>query len=50
VPVVAFGAPERFVPQKAIAKKRLMAVAGAAAAAVTLLGAAIVRMLLVALP
>lgn len=50
VPVVAFGAPERFVPQKAIAKKRLMAVAGAAAAAVTLLGVAIVRMLLVALP
>ena len=50
LPPAQFGPPERFVPQKAIAKKRLMAVAGAAAAAVTLLGAAIVRMLLVALP
>ena len=49
VPMVAFGAPQRFVPQKAIAKKRLMAVAGAAAAAATLLGVAIVRMVLVAL-
>jgi hypothetical protein len=46
VPAAPFGSPERFVPQKAIAKKRLMAVAGAAAAAVTLLAAAIVRTVL----
>jgi exo-rhamnogalacturonan lyase-like protein len=46
VPVAHFGSPEQFAPQKAIAKKRLMAMAGAAAAAVTMLGAAIVRMAL----
>jgi hypothetical protein len=46
VAVVQFGSPQRFVPQKAIAKKRLMAVAGAAAAAVSLLAAALVRMVL----
>jgi hypothetical protein len=46
VAIVGFGSPGRFVPQKTIAKKRLMAMAGAAAAAVTLLGAAIVRMVL----
>jgi exo-rhamnogalacturonan lyase-like protein len=46
VPARDFGLPERFVPQKAIAKKRLMAVAGAAAVVVMLLSAAIVRMVL----
>jgi hypothetical protein len=46
VPAAQFESPERFVPQKAIAKKRLMAVAGAAAAAMLLLVVALVRLAL----
>jgi len=46
LPPAQFGSPERFMPQKAIAKKRLMAVAGAAAAAVLLLAVALVRLAL----
>ena len=46
LPPAQFGPPERFVPQKAIAKKRLMAVAGTAAAAVLLLAVALVRLAL----